>query len=308
MSSAGERITRLLALVPWLRAHDGMTITQAAEHFGVSAAQLEKDLWLLVVCGLPGYGPDQLIDIDFWDDGRIHVLDPQTLDVPMRLAFEEAASLIVALRLLAQLPGAPDAVHTALDALIDASDIEDIEDTGVYVAQEPQPLTTKEIERAIDEQLLLQMQYASGSTGEITERTVEPKRIVSSDGRHLLIGYCRSAEAERSFRIDRIVRIEATQPCIPTPYESSAAAPIIATCLLEPEARWVADVHADGAVDSLADGRWQVRLPVFDPAWLVALLLRLRGAAQVVDPPELRDIVAAAANEALASYARESKT
>ncbi len=305
MSSAGDRITRLLALVPWLRAHDGVTITEAAEHFGVSAAQLEKDLWLLVVCGLPGYGPDQLIDIDFWDDGRIHVLDPQTLDVPMRLAFEEAASLIVALRLLAQLPGAPDAVHTALDALIDASDIED---TGVYVAQEPQPLMTAEIERAIDGQLLLQMQYASGSTGAITERTVEPKRIVSTDGRHLLIGFCRTAEAERSFRIDRIVRIEATQPCIPTPYESSDSAPIIATCLLDPQARWVADVHADGDVESLADGRWQVRLPVFDPAWLVALLLRLRGAAEVIDPPELREIVAAAANEALASYARQSET
>jgi proteasome accessory factor C len=298
MSSAGDRITRLLALVPWLRTHDGVTITDAAEHFGVTPAQLEKDLWLLVVCGVPGYGPDQLIDIDFWDDGRIHVLDPQTLDVPMRLAFEEAASLIVALRLLAQLPGAPDAVHTALDSLITASDIQE---TGVYVAQEPQPRVNAEIERAIDRQLLLQMQYASGSTGEITERIVEPRRIVSTDGRHLLIGFCRSAEAERSFRIDRIVRIEATEPYVRTPYEISNSEPIIATCLLDPQARWVADVHADGTVEPVEDGRWRVRLTVYDPAWLVALLLRLRGAAEVIDPPELREIVAAAANEVLAS-------
>jgi predicted DNA-binding transcriptional regulator YafY len=71
--SAADRLSRLLALVPWLIAHDGVTIAECADHFGVTPEQLEVDLWLLVVCGLPGYGPDQLVDIDFWDDGRIHV-------------------------------------------------------------------------------------------------------------------------------------------------------------------------------------------------------------------------------------------
>lgn len=301
MSSAGERISRLLALVPWLRAHDGVTIDEAAAHFGVSPGQLEKDLWLLVVCGLPGYGPDQLIDIDFWSDGRIHVLDPQTLDVPMRLSFEEAASLIVALRLLAQLPGAPDAVHTALDQLVVASAIED---TGVYVGAEPAPRITAEIERAIDGGRLLQMRYVSGSTGEVSERIVEPQRIVSTDGRHLLIGYCRLAEAERSFRIDRIVDIEATEPYRTTAYQPSIREPMTVTCILDPEARWVADVHADGFVRELDDGQCEVRLTVFDPTWLVSLLLRLRGTAEVVEPPELREMVAAAAHDALASYAK----
>jgi len=303
VSASGERITRLLALVPWLRAHEDITITAAAEYFDITPAQLEKDLWLLVVCGIPGYGPDQLIDIDFWDEGRIRVLDPQTLDAPMRLAFEEAAALIVALRLLAQLPGAPDAVHTALDALISASDVEE---TGVYVAQDPEPVVTAEIERAIGERRLIRLQYASGSTGEITERLVEPQRMLSTDGRHLLIGYCRLAEAERSFRIDRIVAIEATETFVPTEYPVFEAAPIHVTCVLDPDARWVADVHADGVVDQVADGRWRVRLTVFDPAWLVALMLRLRGSAEVIDPPDLRRMVADAADDALASYARES--
>jgi len=302
VSAAGERITRLLALVPWLRAHEDITIAQAAEYFGITPAQLEKDLWLLVVCGVPGYGPDQLIDIDFWDEGRIRVLDPQTLDAPMRLAFEEAAALIVALRLLAQLPGAPDAVHTALDTLIAASDVEE---TGLYVAQDPEPLVTAEIKRAIAESRLIRLQYASGSTGEITERLVEPQRMLSTDGRHLLIGYCRQAEAERSFRIDRIVAIEAAENFARTEYPVVEAEPMYATCLLDPDARWVADVHADGVVDEGEDGRWRVRLTVFDPAWLVALMLRLRGSAEVIDPPHLRRMVADAADDALASYARE---
>ena len=46
----------------------GVTIAECAEHFGVTEEQLQEDLWQLVVCGLPGYGPDQLVDIQFWDD------------------------------------------------------------------------------------------------------------------------------------------------------------------------------------------------------------------------------------------------
>ena len=90
--SAQARLTRLLALVPWLVAHDGVTIRECAAHFGVTEEVLQEDLWQLVVCGLPGYGPDQLVDIQFWDDddavrgdGVIRVVDPQTLDRPMRL-------------------------------------------------------------------------------------------------------------------------------------------------------------------------------------------------------------------------------
>jgi proteasome accessory factor C len=102
-----ERLARLLALVPWLRANDGITIEQAAEHFGVSADQLTTDLWQLIVCGIPGYGPDQLVDIQFWDDDRIHVIDAIALDRPLRLTGEEVAALHVALRVLAQVPGNP---------------------------------------------------------------------------------------------------------------------------------------------------------------------------------------------------------
>jgi proteasome accessory factor C len=62
-TTSAERLSRMLSLVPWLTSHDGVTIDDAARHFDVSPEQLEKDLWLLIVCGLPGYGPDQLVDI-----------------------------------------------------------------------------------------------------------------------------------------------------------------------------------------------------------------------------------------------------
>ena len=99
-----DRIPRLLALVPWLIKRPGITLTQTAEHFGISVDTLTKDLWQIVLCGLPGYGPDQLVDIDFWDDDRIWVYDPQTLALPMRISSEEAIALAIALRRMSQIP------------------------------------------------------------------------------------------------------------------------------------------------------------------------------------------------------------
>ena len=76
--TAATRLSRLLALVPWLTAHDGVTIDEAAAHFGVPADQLQADLWLLIVTGRPGHMPGDLVDIQFWDeDRRIRVLDAQ---------------------------------------------------------------------------------------------------------------------------------------------------------------------------------------------------------------------------------------
>ena len=107
--TAATRLSRLLALVPWLSAHEGVTIDEAAAHFDVTPDQLQNDLWLLICTGRPGHQHGDLVDIQFWDeDGRITVVDAQTLDRPLRLSPDEAASLLVALRVLAQVPGPHD--------------------------------------------------------------------------------------------------------------------------------------------------------------------------------------------------------
>lgn len=301
MSSAGERITRLLALVPWLRAHDGITIDEAALHFGVSSEQLEKDLWLLVVCGVPGYGPDQLIDIDFWDDGHIHVRDPQTLDVPLRLSYEESAALIIALRLLAQLPGAPDAVHTALDRLMEAADLDHVD---VVVGEGVRPDVREAIDHAQAGQRLLHIEYGSGTDGTIRARTIEPGRLTSIDGRHLLFAYCREAEAERTFRLDRILTARVGEPFGVRDLAPGSTEPMSAVLLLDPAAQWVADVHPVTESVELPDGRRRVRISVYQPSWLVSLALRLGGSAEVLEPPALRALVADAAQAAATAYAK----
>jgi proteasome accessory factor C len=308
-ATSGERLARLLALVPWLVRNDGVTIADCAAHFNVTEEELERDLWLLVVCGTPGYGPDQLVDIDFWDEGVIHVLDPQTLERPLRLTHEESMTLLLALRMLAQLPGISDrdAIVTAAAKIEqNASEVASARFVAVQVEVLP------EVRAAVDAALIghreLALRYAAATRDEVTERIVEPIRVLAVDGIGYLEAFCQSAGALRTFRLDRILSADVGAPIGETVERPSPAAPeqepVTATLRLAPSARWVIDVHSGTEVahegpDTL------VRLPLLSLDWGVRLVLSLGGAATVREPVELRAAVADAAEAALAGYPRE---
>jgi proteasome accessory factor C len=313
--TAGERLARMLAVVPWLVAHDGVTVDECAAHFGVTPEQLERDLWLLVVCGVPGYGPDQLVDIDFWDDGVIHVLDPQTLGRPMRLTHEEALSLLVALRMLAQLPGVDDrdAVVTAA-AKLERIASEGGSDRFITVQVRVPPSVTEAVDTAIALGSDLHITYASATKDEVTSRTVQPRRLFSIDGVSYLEAHCLSAEALRTFRLDRVLDATVTEPTAPrreriepAPTAPASVTPLptgpTAVLALSTAARWIVDVHQATVLDEEASDGWAlVRVPLHSLDWAVRLVLMLRGEARVVEPAELVEAVAAAAASALEAY------
>src|SRR5579884_972090 len=115
MTAAPARLPRLLALVPYLLARPGIPIEEAAADFGVPARQLRRDLELLWMCGLPGYGPGDLIDLSF-EGETVTVTYDAGMRRPLRLTAAEATALLVALRALVDTPGIndPDAVRRAL--------------------------------------------------------------------------------------------------------------------------------------------------------------------------------------------------
>ena len=111
----GDRLGRLLNLVPYLLARPGILVAEAADDLGVTERQLREDLELLWVCGLPGYGPGDLIDMAF-DGDRVTITYDAGIDRPLRLTQDEALALVVALRMLAETPGVQsrEAVERAL--------------------------------------------------------------------------------------------------------------------------------------------------------------------------------------------------
>ena len=102
-------------MVPYLKANPQITYEEAAADLGVTRKQLQQDLDQLWMCGLPGYGPGDLIDFEFSGDS-INVTFTAGVDAPLRLTSPEATGLLVALRALVDIPGVvdPEAARSAI--------------------------------------------------------------------------------------------------------------------------------------------------------------------------------------------------
>jgi len=306
-ATAAERLSRLLALVPWLTQHDGISITEAARHFGVTPGELERDLWLVVCCGLPGHGPDQLIDIQFWDDdGIINVIDPQTLERPLRLSVAEATALLVGLRMLAQVPGGHDrgAIASATAKLEQAAGSALDAGAAVMVVDSTPEAVRSVVDDSLARGRALRLVYAGATSDAITDRVVDPRAVVHQDGYDYLDAWCRSAGAQRTFRLDRVISAEVlAEPAeVPDDLPPIATAPATGQPVrlsFTEAAAWVIDALDLKDVERLPGGGGEGTLHVADLAWLIRLVLGQGGALVVRHPQEVRGQVAAAARGAL---------
>ena len=115
MTAVSTRLVRLLNMVPYFQANPKITYAEAASDLGVSVKQLRDDLNQLWMCGLPGYGPGDLIDFEFSGD-TIEVTFTAGIDHPLRLTSPEATGILVALRTLLDVPGMvdPEAARSAI--------------------------------------------------------------------------------------------------------------------------------------------------------------------------------------------------
>lgn len=306
-------LPRLLALVPYLLARPGVTFAEAAQVFGVTEERLRKDLNLLWVCGLPGHGPGDLIDIEFEHD-TITLFEPAGVTRPLRLTVDEALALVVALRALAETPGLTDreALDRALVKVEQVAGAAAVPAGRVQVAVEGEERVLPVVEQALRAGRRLQVTYYVPGRDESTEREVDPIRVLLVDGRTYLEAWCRRAEGVRTFRLDRIKDLQvletaATPPPVPDRDLSQGLfqpgpEDVLVVLELSPGAQWVADYYPCESVDVRPEGTTVIALRTRDTAWLQRLVLRLGGLVRVNEPEELRVAVHQAAQEALTAY------
>ena len=308
-----QRLPRLLALVPYLQARPGVRVADVAADFGVSEAQLRKDLQLLWMCGLPGHTPGDLIDLSFEGD-TVSVIFDAGMSRPLRLTAEEALALIVALRTLIETPGVADtdALQRAL-AKVEAAAGGAVEDVPVTVSLTEEERAAPVLQRAVDEQRALRLRYYTFARDEVSERTVDPVRVFEADGRRYVEAWCRQAEGMRIFRADRIERVELLDEPARPPADvelrdlsegvyAPAAEHLLVDLRLRPAYAWVADYYAMEQVAEEADGMLRVSLRVADPGWVRALVLGSARQVQVLSPDWLAESIRAEAEQALAAY------
>ncbi|GLY76348.1 WYL domain-containing protein [Actinoallomurus iriomotensis] len=312
MSSA-DRLTRLLALVPYVVSRSSVSVAEAAAAFEVSEKQLIDDLNLLWCVELRAPDPYCPIDLSY-EGGEIVVSEAESISRPLRLDVDEAAALLIALRTLAEIPEHGDALSRVIAKLEVAAGNAAQPSSQVSVQVEVRPDILLQVRAGLDEGRRLRMTYYVPGRDENTERDVDPMRLLLVDGWSYLEGWCRRAEAVRLFRLDRIVELEVLDVAARIPEEAEPVdvdrglfrpSPDDTKVIIEltPSGRWVADHYPCESVTELGEGRLRVELRTRDTRWVRRLALRLAGDGAIVAPADLAESVRDDAERALDQYA-----
>ena len=303
----------MLSLVTYLRERPGARIEDVARAFGITEDELISDLDVLPLCGTSFRGGD-LLDIDT-DGDRIWWHNPDDVAEPLRIAADEATALLVAARAVSTLPGLREGDRQALlraTAKVEAASGEAAGASArLSVTFESEGGVFADVDRAISERRRLWIRYYSPSRDELTEREIDPIRLVSV-GHTYVEAWCRRSEARRTFRLDRVAEIKILdEPSAPPEVElrdlteglvQPAAEDPEVVVEVGPGGRWVAEYYPHDSAEELPDGGLRITLRAPDPPSLRRLALRLGRDGRIVSPQEVADSARQAAREALAAY------
>ena len=290
---------RLLALVPFITAHQGISLKDLAAAFDVTTKTMNDDLTTLWMCGLPGYTALELMDLSF-DSGYVTIRNAPTLKAPRSLGMEEIVALLLGLSLL------KDSVNENKDLVdrINSLATRLGEKGGIAakfsVSNPVSGLFRAQIIAAITEQKTLSIAYHSMYNDEFSHREVKPLEMRIDGGVEYLFAYCYKASALRVFRIDRIESLNildnATDQLMDkqtTASDGFSSSLIFSSRLRLMKERFDlqdAEVNQETTIHS------------FSKQWIVRSVFASSGSADLQAPSEIRAEIAQKAQSLLKRY------
>ena len=258
------RLARLIDLVPFITSHQGISISELAHKFGVSANEIEKDLWLLYMCGLPGQTPLELMEFQF-EDGFVTVRNAEELKAPRTLTQIELATLVIGLEILIERGS------TQAKPLRDR--LANLLRTEIRFEPTKAEKFAPDISKAISENKVLRINYSGN------EREVIPFEIYHDKNASYLRAYCKKAESNRTFKISKIdsLNVLDRQELAPNDVPSESIS-----------YRTAIKVHRDARLVKELLGDLE-EVQYFSRDWLLGQVLALGGAVELLDPQLRRE-------------------
>jgi len=205
--SAAVRALRTMDLIPYVLENPSCSIKTLAKRFSTSEKQIEKDLELIFMCGLPGYTPYELIDIVL-EDGVVSVIDPQVLNRPRRFSKTELVVIVLGLKILSEIKLERNDLREKIDKLI--AKVSHIKKEEILI-DDSQIISSKFdeiINKAIGNRQVLRIGYISVTKDQSSERDVVPLTLYYSNGSLYMNAFDVEKKTERVFRVDAITRCE----------------------------------------------------------------------------------------------------
>ncbi|MGA8039139.1 MAG: WYL domain-containing protein [Acidimicrobiia bacterium] len=281
-----SRLSRILALIPYVLGKEGVEVGEILERFGYDEAQLTKDLNTVFVCGLPGYGPGDLMEA--YIDGDEVIIDAADYFARApRLTSTEALGLLAAGMAIVGSGQASPELESAVEKLTRVILPDAASAISIDVSGESE--TLRHLKQAAAESTVVRITYRSLSRETETTRDVEPWAVFATLGNWYVQGHCRLVGAERVFRVDRIRDLEVLEDHferpdgVPEPGVRYAPSDddVVATILLRPEAAWVLDYYPVEMLERTEAGT-EILFSSPDVEIPARLLLRLGRSAELL--------------------------
>ena len=301
VDTAAVRALRSMDLIPYVLENPGVSIAELSAKFSVTQAQIESDLQLVFMCGLPGYTPYELIDVAF-EDGVVSIIDPQVLDKPRKFSSNEIVVIALGLKILIDINQTNTTALTKLKQLSEKiaklGSNKSILMTGDVNAFPFFEIITK----AISEQRVLDLQYHSLTKDEITQRKVLPEKLYFLNGSLYLSAIDTDIDSDRVFKVDLIkeckigVRVAGKKLL-----ESS----LETTVVLDVQRQNRMFIERNSSIITAMQDNGdliRVHLQVSNLEWIKLTVLSNAPGITVVSPESLADAVEQSARDLLALY------
>jgi len=285
------RLSRILTLIPYVLDRQSADVDEIMERFGYTQEQLTRDLNTIFVCGLPGYGPGDLMEA-YMDEDEVIIDAADFFAKAPRLTPSEALGLLAAgMTVIGSGEGSP-----ALESAVSKLSKVVMPDAGTSLTVDvlDQTRNIGVLRDAAADRSVVRIVYRSVGKEETTEREIEPWSVFATLGRWYVLGHCRLVVGQRTFRVDRIKELEVLDEtfvrpeAVPEPGVGYSPSKDDVTCLidLDPAARWVLEYYPVEVVRE-SKGATRIRFHSPDAEVPARLLLRLGADARLVEGSEV---------------------
>ena len=298
ISAPLERTARLLDLVPFINSHQGISLKELANVFNVTQAQMTNDLTTLWMCGLPGYTPLELMDLDF-ESGFVTIHNAETLSKPRSITFDEGVALVLGLDLLRSTISSD---RTDLLEKIDNLSLRLSELIKLPSALSAASVVNQDVSTAILEAIKsrsgLEIVYHSLYRDETSTRIILPIEIIESDGQRYLSSYCHTSSDFRQFRIDRIQSAKLQKVPQEIPKASSQAVGHTSTIKVLIPTREIAERFKQSELSMNAEFECES----YSLQWIERSIMASGGSVSLLAPAEIRKSISVMAQSMLDRY------
>jgi proteasome accessory factor C len=301
VDNAANRALRTMDLIPYILENPGVSIGKLAKQFSVTEKQIESDLQLVFMCGLPGYTPYELIDLIF-EDGVVSIIDPQVLDKPRRFTKSELVVIALGLQLLGELSISDSARLGKIKLLSNKITQLGGSNSIIFAPSSSKSPFVEVISKAITNKKSLTIQYQSLIKDEVSIRKVFPHNLYFMNGNLYLSAMDLAAKADRVFKVELIKTCEVGNDVSSEVVNENN---LTIEVVLDVQKTYKNFIERNSSIITAVEEQkncFRVHLKLSNLEWLKRSILSNAPGIMVISPSLLAQEVAALATSLLASY------